>query len=87
MGSLLHYRHQESRTWPCHAQLKLVNNFGNLNKLVNKFGNLKNKIQIRHQGSSVHRQTIRCDFTMPVAQRVEYFIAKTPVKIEIETPL
>ena len=48
---------------------------------------VEKQIQIRHQGSSAHRQTIRCDVTMPVAQRVEYFIAKTPVKIEIGTPL
>ena len=31
-----HYRHQESRSWPCHAQLKLVNKFGNLNSIKDK---------------------------------------------------
>ena len=45
------------------------------------------KIQFRHQGSSAHRQTIRCDVTTAVAQGVEYFTAKTPVKIEIGTPV
>ena len=33
------------------------------------------------------RQTWRCDVITPVAQRVNYFTAKTPVKIEIGTQI
>ena len=52
--------------------------FANINLQDEKITPVENKITIL---------TIRCDVTTPVAQRVDYFTAKTPVKIEIGTPV